>query len=172
MIVGTIYICALVLSGVAGADPKITVPVFTFLTNILAYTTDILSSKICFEKWDSSGQIMLLHYSKSDMVCKFRWLLRSFVSMMFVRNVALALLDALIVGKLSEMARKKLDEAGILVDKKYLWVRNAAVPLFITLVTFNLIMNSLRFAWVYEIEPDVGVTAIVGFWLIYMLTHS
>lgn len=172
MVVGTIYVSAILIAGLSGADPKITVPVFTFVSNILAYTTDILASKICFEKWDDSGQIMLLNYSRSDMECKFRWLLRSFVSLMFVRNVALSLLDALIVGKLSEMARKKLDDAGILTGENYLWIRNAAVPLFINLVTFNLVMNSLRFAWVYEIEPDVGITVIVGFWLIYMLTHS
>ena len=163
MIVGSVYVTTVVVSGLVGADPKLTVPLFTFLTNILAYATDILPSKICFEKWDEPGKIMILIFSRSDMGCKFRWLLRSFVSLMFVRNVALSLLDALVVGKLSEMARKKLDDAGIMTGEKYLWIKNAAVPMFINIVTFNLIMNSLRFAWVYEIEPDIGITMIVGF---------
>lgn len=172
VVVGTIYVAATLTTGYAGLDQKIAVPVITFVTNLLSYVSDILLSKMCFEKWDEVGKVVILTFSKADASQKFRWLLRSFGSMMFVRNVVLSLLDALLVGKLSEMSRKALDEEKILSGPKYAWVRNAFVTLAISVLTFNVIMNSLRFSWVYEIEPDISVTTIVAFWLVYMITHS
>lgn len=168
--VGIVYAGTIATASYTGLNQKIAIPVVTFVMNMLGYGTDILIAKRCFNDWDDPSSVSILHFSREDFAERWRWFLRSFVSMMFIRNIVLSLLDALLVAKLSELTTTKLDEVDFMTDQKR--VRNILVPLFVSLVTFNLFVNALRFAWVYQIDPDIGLTTLIMFWLVFVIFMS
>lgn len=150
-------------AGVKDWDPKVWFPVIIFCVGLLGHALDILLAKRCFGTWTTPSRNVILGFTPSDVGKRVVWYLRSLVSMSFVRHLMLALLDALVVGKLTEITSERMDRAGFKVASK---LRDPLIAVFIGLITFNLYVNVLRFAWVYETEPDLSITVIVSMWLV------
>ena len=82
----------------------------------------------------------------------------------------MSLLDALVVGTLTEMVTERLDRRGVWSAKK--WLRDPLIALFIGMITFNLYVNVLRFAWVYSNDPNISITVIVSMWLLGVMYYQ
>lgn len=161
---------ALFYAGYKGWDPKVSYPLIMFVVGLFGHALDILIAKRCFGDWRNPGQVNILGYTAADFARRVAWYARSLVSMSFVRHLMLAMLDALVVGKLTEIATEKLDAHRAWVDQK--WIRDPLVATFIGLITFNLYVNVLRFAWVYNSDPNLSITVIVSMWLVGVMYYQ
>lgn len=154
----------------AGLDPRVAVPVTLFSLGLVGHALDILLAKRCFPVWSGSGEVEVLGLGPRDFGRRAAWYGRSLLSMSFARYLLLSLLDTLVVSRLSQVATRKLDEYGLLVGQRV--YRDPLVVLMIGLITFNLYVNVLRFAWVYESSPNLSLTVILSLWMVYMLVDS
>lgn len=154
-----------------GWDTRTAFPVIIFCVGLIGHAMDILIAKRCFSGWKDPDKVEIYGYGPYDWGRRAAWYGRSLVSMSFVRHLMIALLDALVVGKLTEISTSKLDESGGLswISKK---LRDPLVATFIGLITFNLYVNVLRFAWVYQSDPDVIITIMVSVWLVFVVYYQ
>lgn len=169
---GGINTGALFYASNRGWDPKTTFPLIMFTVGLIGHAMDIIIAKRCFHSWSNSNVVEKYGYSPPDLRKRVLWYGKSLISMSFVRHLMVALLDALVVGKLTEIASKKLD-GRVKTEKRVSnkW-RDPLIATFIGLITFNLYVNVLRFSWVYQTDPDILVTVAVSMWLVFVMYYQ
>ena len=170
LVSGGLNAAVLFYAGFKGWDPQVSYPVIMFTVGLLGHALDILVAKRCFGGWRDPSKVRILGYSSRDFARRLAWYGRSLVSMSFVRHLMVALLDALVVGKLTEITTDRLDRGKVWTSHK--WIRDPLVATFIGLITFNLYVNVLRFAWVYQNDPNISVTVIVSMWLLGVMYYQ
>lgn len=150
-------------------DTRVAYPTIMFSVGLLGHALDVIFAKRCFGEWGNPAKVNILGYTSADFGSRVAWYLRSLVSMSFVRHLMVALLDALVVGKLTEIATARLDRGNLYTKQKR--IRDPLVATFIGLITFNLYVNVLRFAWVYQNDPNISITVIVSMWLLGVIYY-
>lgn len=139
--------------------------VFLYIVgNIMTYAADIMFAKRSFLQ---DGRIVRLPYDAFHK--RSAYLLRSFVGRKFVKFGVTVLLDTLIGLALLRAATRFMDENDFLVHFKY---RDAITAILITIFTFMLYLNILRFDWAYsDVEnPMLNVTVLM--WSTLVLLFS
>ena len=126
---------------------------FIFLSifgNLLGYSLDILFAKRCFEKEEIP--ITYLKY-------RFLWWLKSFTTPVFMKFFVVVIIDLILFTILLRTSLKTLDEKGI----KFRF-RDAIVAAVISIVTFVLYVNFLRFKWAYVMNTNPVIDMVILAW--------
>ena len=136
-------------------------------TSLLGYCSDILFAKRCFH--DASSDVVIVYgYDRRGWNKRLKWLAKSFLTLTFVKYVVVAVLDSIVTGKLVQKFKQALDDKDILT--KYEKLRNTALAVFVSGLTFALYVNLLQFKWVYSSgNNDLLITIILSMWLTVML---
>nr|WRJ69598.1 hypothetical protein TetV2_00149 [Oceanusvirus sp.] len=144
-------------------DPRWVTPTASVLFNVIGYIFDILIAKKCYVD-HSTGVLKILRYDTKGWIDRLKWLIRSFATLTFVKYCLLTVLDTLMVTKLLERAKRIMNDNDVLTKHKA--IRNAAASVLISLITFNLYVNILRFRWAYSAGPDdLVITVILVMWM-------
>lgn len=139
------------------------------LGNLLTYCFDILFAKRDFhipsgyggKRSDYEGPV-----AYTAIGVRMAWLLRSMVGPQFFRYVISVIIDTLTGLAILKTTLDILDEHEILMD--YRVYRDFGVSSIITLMTFFLFVNVLRFDWAYSDKPgqsDHTMNIVVLAWL-------
>eukprot|EP00873_Tetraselmis_striata_P033806 jgi/Tetstr1/454070/TSEL_040989.t1 len=152
-----------------GWDPDVSRPVTMFSMSVLAYALDVLFAKRCFQLWSNPDHVSVRGYGAADWGHRVLWFLRSLVSMVFVRHLALSLVDSLVISNVTEIASAKLDEMRLLLQNKW---RDVAVTGIVSVITFNMYVNVIRFSWVYSTAPNITITILLSMWLLFVLYYQ
>jgi hypothetical protein len=140
-----------------------TVICLLLFNNILTYTLDILFAKRSFRVRHYQGRPNYegpIPYG--DLATRGAWLLRSFISKQFYRYVITIIIDIFITIVVLRYAIAELDRRKILTDFKY---RNVIVAALISIVSFFLYVNVLRFDWAYADDDQPVFNIIVMMWV-------
>lgn len=168
MAMGSVMSATLFYASHRGWNTDVAYPVIMFTTNVIGFALDILVAKRCFNSWSDPKTVEIYGYRGADWGRRAAWYGRSVLSMSFVRNLMLSLLDVLVISNLSKIAVHKLRGTWLAerVPKKVL---DPVVTILMGLLTFNLFVNALRFSWAYQSEPDTLVTVVLAMWLVFVL---
>jgi hypothetical protein len=142
----------------------------SFVFSIVSYLLDIVLAKRCFESWSGDGRVQVIGIKAGEFRDRLAWCGRSLLSMSFLRFLALALLDSLVINMLTKFATAKLDKLKVAVEHKR-W-RDPVVLFLIGAITFNLYVNVMRFTWVYTPTPSPMVTLIICMWLAFTVVQA
>ena len=136
-------------------------------TSLLGYSSDILFAKRCFHD-ASSDAVIVYGYNRTGYIKRLKWLARSFFSLTFVKYVVVAVLDAIVTGKLVQTFKQALDKRDILTNKEK--IRNTVIAVVVSGITFALYVNLLQFKWAYASgDNDLLITIILSMWLTLLL---
>lgn len=146
------------------------------LGNILGYVLDILFAKRTFKirNYRGSGNVYDGPLPYRDVVSRFKWLVRSFISKQFYRFLVTVIIDTLVSLALLNWSIKAMDAKHILTDFKY---RNFALASLIAVGTFFLYVNILRFDWAYSDDDMPIFNVIILMWvtlvlMLYAVTYN
>lgn len=123
--------------------------------NFLTYVFDILFAKRNFDIPPKKGG-HLLGYSGpiayTNLKVRFAWLLKSMIGPQFFRYVISVIIDTLTGVAVVRTSVDLLDKYDVLMEYKI--YRDFAVSSFVTVATFFLFVNVLRFDWAYANQSD------------------
>ncbi|AUF82160.1 hypothetical protein TetV_068 [Tetraselmis virus 1] len=142
-------------------------PLLNVIASLISYFLDIVFAKVCFQIF-SSGKVEIYSFTKEGLIKRFLWFIRSIPTFNFFRYVIIAILDAIVVRKLTTRIEKLADNHNVMTSHKP--IRNTIVTVFISFLTFNLYVNILRFQWAYvESTDNLIITILLMLWLSFML---
>ena len=125
--------------------------------NIIGYIADIMFAK---ENFLIKG--VLHQYGLGQLALKFKWLLNSFISKTFFRFWIIVFIDMILTLTLVDYLAKYMDENKWFTKVKY---RNSLIVFFISITTFLLYVNPLRFNWAYNINENPMMNIMILMWL-------
>lgn len=119
--------------------------------NLLTYFLDIMIAKRDF------GGVSVPY---DDLSTRYAWLLRSFAGPPFHKFIVAAIIELVIV-------YASLAKAIIFCDKHGIkfWMRDAALAGAIAGLSFLLVMNILRFNWVFNETESITLNIVVLAWM-------
>lgn len=137
---------------VAGVDPILS----TLLTlqvagNLFTYFLDIMIAKREFH-----GVVV----TYNDLRTRFTWFLHSFSGPPFHKYVVACIIEAIIVDAGLSRARQICDKYKI-----QFFMRDAVLASLIAAVSFILVMNVLRFNWVFNEAESTTLNIVVLAWM-------
>lgn len=153
-----------------GLSPAVSSTLSVYIIgNLLTYWFDILFAKRVFNLPAGSGG-RTTHYegpvAYTDIGARFVWLLRSMMGPQFFRYVISVIIDSLVALAIMKTIIEILDKHEVLVE--YRLYRNFGVSSIISLATFFLFVNVLRFDWAYndgKNSDDHVMNIVVLAWL-------
>ena len=125
--------------------------------NVIGYIADIMFAK---ENFLIKG--VLHQYGLGQLALKFKWLLNSFISKTFFRFWIIVFIDMILTLTLVDYLAKYMDENKWFTKVKY---RNSLIVFFISITTFLLYVNPLRFNWAYNIDENPMMNIMILMWL-------
>lgn len=142
-----------------GLSPIASTVIFTYLVgSILGYVTDVLFAKRSFQL-TADGPMTIVPYSQ--FAPRIAWMLRSFIGRQFYRYVITVLLDTLIGVAILSATVRFLDQRQMFKEFKY---RDAVIAVIVSVFTFFLYVNILRFDWAYSDKDDPFLNIVVLMW--------
>lgn len=123
--------------------------------NVAGYVFDIMFAK---ERFVVGGAVAPLPYTAFSK--RFRWLIRSFAQRQFFRYLVTVIIDSLVLLALLQYTLGELDKRG--VNFPY---RNVVVAASISVFTFFLYNNILRFDWAYSDNENPVMNVVVIMWV-------
>lgn len=157
---GGIYVASLELLGMSFIVS--TVAILYGFGSVFSYSLDILFAKRDFRVRSYNGQSRYegpVPYGAFGV--RFAWLCKSFISKQFFRYVVTILIDTLMGLALLQAGINALDRNNILMGNSW---RNSALAIFITIFTFFLYSNVLKFDWAYRDGDDPLMNIVVLMW--------
>ena len=125
--------------------------------NVIGYIADIMFAK---ENFLIKG--VLHQYGLGQLALKFKWLLNSFISKTFFRFWIIVFIDMILTLTLVDYLAKYMDENKWFTKVKY---RNSLIVFFISITTFLLYVNPLRFNWAYNTDENPMMNIMILMWL-------
>lgn len=163
----------------AGLSPTLSAFLALYLTgSVLGYVFDILFAKRDFNvPWgyhrlphDKKEDDAIVPYKGpvpyTDFALRGAWLLRSFVSKQFFRYIITVILDTLAGIIILTAAIQYMNAKEFLVDFEF---RDALVAGGISIFTFLLYNNILRFDWAYSDTNDPYLNVIILMWCVLVI---
>jgi len=158
-----------------GMDPTLSSLLFVYvLGNSVAYTGDIMFAKERFlpntkrkkkeEEEDAPHEEKKIPYDAY--LERFMWLLRSFADKYFYRFIVTVVVDTLVGIALIRASIDFLDEHEVLTDFKW---RDMFVTGLVSVITFFLYTNVLRFDWAYRSYTDVTTDMVILIGMVVIL---
>lgn len=141
--------------------------VVSFLTlfvfgNIISYCFDIMFAKSTFD---------LVDVPYSDYSTRLIWLLKSFFTIQFIKFMLTVILDIIIIYTVFEHLQKLMNK----YDINFVY-RDGIIVSLLSLITFFLYVNLLRFHWAYntDVHPwmDVTIYAWISICLLIFLSKK
>lgn len=124
--------------------------------NFLSYSLDIFFAKSHF----NNSQVPY-----TDFLSRYKWWSKSLLSKFMFRFIVSVILDTAISLVLLRSAIEELDRRQIMASNpKLRSVRNVAVALLISVFTFLLYVNILRFDWAYNETSQPLLNTMVLMW--------
>jgi len=124
---------------------------FYIFGSLIAYVLDIVLVKDVF------GTVNI---PLSDLAYRFNWLLRSFITPVFLRFIMTILLDTIIGMSILTYVLQLLDRYNI-----HFGMRDTICSAMVAVFTFFLYNNTLRFAWAYNEEYNPLLDIVVLAWV-------
>ena len=124
---------------------------YFIISNILSYSLDILIAKKHFNK-----QIIAYSNIKQRIV----YLINSFLSVSFIKFMITVLIDSILKYSIFNKTVSILDEYNIIIP-----YRDPVLLTIISIFTFVMFINNLRFNWAYNNNSDYKIDLIVLSWL-------
>jgi len=148
-----------------GMDPTLSSLLFVYLLgNSVAYVGDIMFAKERFGPKDGGGKETHIPYSAY--MQRFMWLLHSFTDKYFYRFVVTVVVDTLVGIALIRASIDFLDDHEVLTDFKW---RDLFVTGLVSVITFFLYTNVLRFDWAYRSDTDVTTDMVILIGMVVIL---
>ena len=119
--------------------------------SFVGYILDILFAKSSF-----SGRAV----PYSDLATRTRWLVKSFISSPFMKYVVTVIIDTLIMVELLKTILDFLDAKEIRFK-----FRNEVCAAVVSVLTFILYVNAMRFNWAYVDSENVLINVLMLAWL-------
>lgn len=159
-----------VLGTYMGLDPTLSVLVSVYLLgNAVAYVGDIMFAKEKFANLDgrssSSPSERVIPYDAY--MQRLTWLLKSFTDRYFYRFVITVVLDTLVGISIIRASIDFLDDHDVLTE--FMW-RDLFVTGLVSVFTFFLYTNVLRFDWAYRSDTDLTMDMVVLVGMIVVMT--
>ncbi len=129
--------------------------------NFLTYCFDILFAK---EKFYDSVLKKNIAYEFGAFRKKFVWLIKSFSDKYFLRFFITVMIDSIIGLAILKWVIRTLDDNFILTNKKYIKTRNVVVAILVSVFTFMLYLNALRFNWAYSSDDNPIMNLLILIW--------
>lgn len=171
---GTLNVLGVTVLGLSA--PLSAVLMLYLFGSVFGYTMDILFAKsnFCIPQGYNGKKPYQGHVSYIDFAARGMWLLRSFVNKHFFRFVITVIIDTLIGLSLLHALTKYADDNNILTDFQY---RNMFIAAAVSITTFFLFTNVLRFDWAYSDVESPLMDVVVLMWvaiviLVYAVTYS
>lgn len=171
---GTLNVLGVTVLGLSA--PLSAVLMLYLFGSVFGYTMDILFAKsnFCIPQGYNGKKPYQGHVSYIDFAARGMWLLRSFINKHFFRFVITVIIDTLIGLSLLHALTKYADDNNILTDFQY---RNMFIAAAVSITTFFLFTNVLRFDWAYSDVESPLMDVVVLMWvaiviLVYAVTYS
>jgi hypothetical protein len=129
--------------------------------NLLTYCFDILFAK---EHFYDSVLKKNIAYEFGAFSKKFSWLIKSFSDKYFLRFFVTVMIDSIIGLAILKWVIRTLDDNFILTNKKYIKYRNIVVAILVSVFTFILYLNALRFNWAYSNDNNPIMNLLILIW--------
>jgi hypothetical protein len=137
---------------ILGMSPLVSTTIFLqVFGNLLVYVLDIL-----FAKEIINGE----RVSYLDAGTRLRWMLKSFFKSTFLKYIITILIDSIILVEMLDFGIFVCEKNGIRFK-----FRNEIIAGLISIVTFILWVNALRFNWAYAETENATLNIIIIAWL-------
>jgi len=146
----------------AGLGPELSAFIGMYVIgSLLSYTFDIMFAKRNFPVRSGTTEASVVQLAYTDFAGRGVWLLRSLLGKYFYRFVVTVLLDSLVGIILLRAAIRQMDKLDFLTDFAF---RDAFVAAGISVFTFLLYNNILRFDWAYSDVNDPILNVVILMW--------
>lgn len=158
VIVGLISTGILVGAQAVGASTEASVVYANLIGNFLGYTGDILVAKECFDAWTGSEYVPV-KYDQWDLQNRFVWYVKSLASKSFLRFVMTVTIDLIVSLAIIDLVTQLLDDLNV----KFRF-RDAIVAGGVSMVTFQIFVNEVRFNYAYKRASSFTHDLVVFMW--------
>lgn len=171
ILVGLVSTGILFLAQTTGASVETAVIYASLFGNFIGYSGDVLVAKQCFDDWNGEDYT-LVKYDQWDVQKRFVWYVKSLISKSFVRFVLTVVIDIIVSLALIDLLTQLLDDLGIKFG-----IRDAVLSGLISMFTFQVFVNEIRFNYAYNRSDNFTQDLIVFAWasiliVIYILLRK
>lgn len=163
IVVGFISTGILVISQTLGASIETSVLITNILGNFIGYTGDVVVAKQCFDEWDGENYIPV-NFDQWDIRRRFLWYLKSLISKSFIRFILTVVIDTMVSLAIIDLVTKLLDDLKIVFR-----FRNSLIAGVVSILTFQVFVNEIRFNYAYTRATDFTNDLIVYMWASILL---
>lgn len=158
IVVGLLSTGILIAAEAAGASVDESVLYASLIGNFLGYSGDILIAKQCFDAWDGEAYVPV-RYDQWDVEKRFVWYVKSLVSKSFLRFVLTVTIDIIVSLAIIDIVTQLLEDLGIKFG-----LRNTLVAGLVSVFTFHVFVNEIRFNYAYSRSDNFTHDLIVFAW--------
>ena len=173
ILVGLMSTGLMFVSQSAGATVEASVVYASIFGNFIGYSGDILVAKQCFDAWDADlDSYVPVKYDQWDVQQRFIWYAKSLASKSFLRFILTVLIDIIVSLAIIDLVTQLLDDLKINFG-----VRDTIVAGLVSVLTFQIFVNEIRFNYAYNRSENFTHDIIVFAWasiliLIYILLRK
>lgn len=158
IVVGLLSTGVMLASQAAGGTVEASVVYANIIGNFVGYSGDVLVAKQCFDAWNGEEYVPV-KYDQWDVQKRFVWYAKSLASKSFLRFVLTVTIDIIVSLAIIDLVTQLLEDLGIKFG-----LRDTLVAGFVSVFTFQIFVNEIRFNYAYDRSDNFTHDLIVFAW--------